>query len=330
MAESVTLVIAVRNEAPTVEALLRSIAVQTRAPDECIVIDDGSQDGTADRVEELRNAGVVDLRLRRLPPSGTRERTVSRARNIAIGDATGSIIALADAGNVLAPDWLEKLMRPFEEDPGTAICGGFSRPGGHTWFQRCLATVITTQIEEVDPDRFLPVGRSMAFRREWWERLGGFPEWVGNCEDLMFDLRVRDAGGRFGFAPEAICIWYPSRTLRGFFSKYLSYARGDGRAGLWTRRHLIRYGSYAAGIAILALAWRQPLAWVALALGFGAYAWKFHRRLTRVPPGDGPWSALASRALLPVILVTGDAAKMVGYPLGLIQSLRLRPQGLGQ
>jgi GT2 family glycosyltransferase len=186
--------------------------------------------------------------------------------------------------------------------------------------------VITTQIEEVDPDRFLPVGRSMAFRREWWERVGGFPEWVGNCEDLMFDLRVREAGGRFGFAPDAICIWYPSRSLRKFFAKYLSYARGDGRAGLWTRRHLLRYAAYATGAATLALAWREPIAWALLTLGFLAYAWKFHRRLSRIPPGEGAWSAIASRALLPVILVAGDVAKMIGYPVGLLSRRRAKRQ----
>jgi glycosyltransferase involved in cell wall biosynthesis len=320
----------VRNEAETVEPLLKSIGAQTRRPDECIIVDDGSSDGTPELIEELCEQGVANVRTLRLPPAGAeRGRTVSRARNAGIAEAASPIIALADAGTVLADDWLEELTRPFAQDPSIAISGGFFEPGGRTWLQRCIASVITPQIEEIDPERFLPVGRSMAFRRDAWERVGGFPDWVGNCEDLMFDFELRRDGARFGFAPDASCTWDGPATLRDLFEKYFSYARGDGHGGLWLHRHLIRYGAYAAGAALAALALQQPLAWIALAAGFLLYARKFHVRLRRRPPGRGVWSALASRALLPMIMITGDVAKMTGYPVGLLRGRRHERQSPG-
>ena len=41
---------------------------------------------------------------------------------------------------------------------------------------------------DIDPARFLPSSRSVAFRREVFDRTGGYPEWLDYCEDLLFDM----------------------------------------------------------------------------------------------------------------------------------------------
>ena len=43
------------------------------------------------------------------------------------------------------------------------------------------------------------------FSRAVWERVGGYPEWLDYCEDLVFDLALRHAGCRFAFGDQVLC-----------------------------------------------------------------------------------------------------------------------------
>ena len=55
MSERLLIVSPVRNEAAHVQLVARSVAAQTRPPDLWVVVDDGSDDGTRQRLEELRD-----------------------------------------------------------------------------------------------------------------------------------------------------------------------------------------------------------------------------------------------------------------------------------
>ena len=198
---------------------------------------------------------------------------------MAIARARGRIIAVADAGTVLDPNWLERLVRPLLDHEGTGVSSGFYEPGGTDWLQRTISVVITPHVSEVEPANFLPSSRSVAFLREWWERVGGYPEWLRHCEDLVFDMALREAGATFFFVPDTRVTWRARESLGGFFHQYLNYARGDGHAHLWPHRHVIRYGAYAAGGVLAFAAARSPLA--ALGLGTGM-ALHFRRAFRRV------------------------------------------------
>ena len=157
-----------------------------------MIVDGGSSDGTLD---VLLQAAAEKHRLVVLSAPGT---TIAHGRNIAIARAQGTVIAVTDAGTTADPSWVERIVAPFEADPRLGVSSGFFVAGGSTWFERCLSTVITPQLEEIDPDRFLPSSRSVAFRKDWWERVGGYPEWLRHCEDLVLDLdcAVPERGSR--------------------------------------------------------------------------------------------------------------------------------------
>ena len=89
----------------------------------------------------------------------------------------------------------------------------------------------------------------MAFTKAAWQAVGGYPEWLDYCEDLIFDFALRDKFRPFAFAPEAIAYFKPRSSLKSFFRQYYLYARGDGKANLWLKRHLIRYGTYLIGMS---------------------------------------------------------------------------------
>ena len=106
-------------------------------------------------------------------------------------------------------------------------------------------------MSDVHPDRFLPSSRSVAFRRRAWSDAGGYPEWLDYSEDLVFDMALRDRGERFVWVPDANVYFRPRPRLAAFFRQYFLYARGDGKADLWRRRHAARYSAYLGGLALL-------------------------------------------------------------------------------
>jgi GT2 family glycosyltransferase len=202
---------------------------------------------------------------------------------------------------------------------GADVASGFFRADPHTVFERALGATTLPTREDVDANRFLPSSRSVLFRRSAWEKVGGYPEWLDYCEDLVFDLALKRAGSRFLFVPQAIAHFRPRGSLRTFFRQYYLYARGDGKAGLWPRRHAIRYAAYL--IAILAVATRNRIVWL-LPLGVAAYTRRPYDRLDVT--GLSLLETGYALTLVPVIRFVGDVAKMLGYPVGVGWRLRRR------
>jgi len=312
----VSVIATVRNEGGTVERFLDALLAQTRPADEIVVVDGGSTDGTVEAIERVRRR-EPRVRIHREPGA-----SISRGRNLAIELAEGPLVAVTDAGTVAAPDWLEKLVRPLENDPDAAVSAGFFVAGGRTWFERTLSTLITTQVHEVDPHRFLPSSRSVAFRKEWWQRVGGYPEWLTHGEDVVFDLDLRRAGAKFVFVPDALVTWFSRATLRQYFGQYFNYGRAEGRASIYVNRNAARYGAYAAGAYLLRRSRRDPRLLPLAGVGVGLHFARFYRRLWRRPPAETTLGVLGAHAIAPVVIVVGDVAKMIAFPLGMSQRLR--------
>jgi glycosyltransferase involved in cell wall biosynthesis len=304
----VSIVCTVRDEADNIAALLDSMLAQTRPADEIVVNDCGSRDATPAIVVRYVAAGHPI----RLVAGG---HNIPSGRNNAIVHASGPIIACTDAGLTLDPRWLERIVAPIERGAAD-IVGGFFRPQPLSLFELALAATNYREPQEIDPAAFLPFGKSVAFRKDAWARVCGYPEWASHCEDILFDLALRRAGARFGFAPDALVVFRPRSSMRAFARQYFLYARGDGVAGLWPRRHAIRYVTYTIATMLLLGARRRP--WLlALALGGGlAYSRApIQRAHTRAPALAGR-ELLAAAALIPAIRLVGDVAKMLGYPSG--------------
>jgi glycosyltransferase involved in cell wall biosynthesis len=306
----ISLIATLKDEADSIAGFLDGLLRQSRPPDEIVLVDGGSTDGTVAAIERAQGTSRVPIRLIEAPGAN-----ISEGRNIAIDRAAHEAIAVTDAGTRPEADWLENLVAPLERDPGLAVSSGFFLPGGSGWRQRALAIVITPQREEIDPSQFLPSSRSVAFRRAWWRKAGGYPEWLLHCEDLVFDLELRRAGASFAFAPEAIVVWDARPDLRSFARQYFNYARGDGHANLWPKRHLSRYAAYAFGAYVLGRR-RNRLTLAALLVGWFGYQGKSLRRLLRISPSPKPAERLQAFAYAPLVVTTGDVAKMVGYAVG--------------
>ena len=223
-------------------------------------------------------------------------------------------------------------MAPLERDPTLAVSRRLlrRRPAG-VW-ELALGATTLPDVDEIDPAAFLPSSRSVAFRKEAWQMAGGYPEWLDYCEDVIFDLALRRVAGPLRFVPRATVRFRPRPTPAAFFRQYYRYARGDGKAGLWPRRHALRYGAYLLGLLLL---WptllpssppsRRVPPLLLLVLGGIAYLRRPFRRVMRAP-ASGP-QRLRAVPLLPLVRLIGDVAKMAGYPAGLWWRARHRRGG---
>lgn len=315
----ISLIATVLNEGESIHRLMRSLTAQTRLPDEVVIVDGGSQDNTAALIQSYADR----LPLRLLVKPGC---NISAGRNHAIAAAQGDIIAVTDAGVELAPDWLENITRPMLENPAAQVVGGFFHAQAATRFELAMGATVLPLVDEINPATFLPSSRSVAFRKTVWKAVGGYPEWLDFCEDLIFDLRFKaylsSQAQSFSFAPDALVEFRPRGSFRSFYKQYYHYARGDGKADLWRKRHAIRYMTYLVACPFILLLGLliHPLFWLLYGLGALYFVYRPFQRLNKLLLQSenhtflsSPYSALGTMLMIRIV---GDIAKMIGYPVG--------------
>jgi glycosyltransferase involved in cell wall biosynthesis len=312
---NVSVIVTVKNEGEAVRPLLESLLDQTRRPDEIVVCDGGSTDNTVDILREY--AAWLPMQIIAAPGSN-----ISQGRNGAIAAAAGPIIAATDAGVTLSPVWLAEIVQPIESDQAAVVSGWFEADP-YNDFEVVLAATTLPELNDVDPAAFLPSSRSVAFLKSAWTAVGGYPEWLDYGEDLIFDLALREKYGPFPLARRAVVYYRPRSGLRAFARQYYFYARGDGKANLWPKRHAIRYATYLLALPFIGwLIWREKMVgWLLFILGVAAHCGRPAQRLWPATDGWRPPSRLRAFALIPIIRLVGDVAKMIGYPAGVVWRL---------
>lgn len=306
----VSLIGTVLNEAKNIKGVLSSIKVQTKKPDEVVVVDAGSTDGTADALKNSVNL-IVKKGVGR-----------SEGRNIAVNHAKSDVVAVFDGGTKLDAHWLENLTKHFDMDKSVDVVAGFFKPDTKTFYERCMASATIPTLDEIEPDKFLPSSRSVAFKKSAWQKVGGYPTWLPVCEDLVFDIKLKNRGFKFVFEPKAIAYWKPREKISSFFKQYFSYARGDGHSKLWTARHLIRYTAYITGFLFIYLSFTDSFLWLLpfFAAELGYFSKFYYRYLGHFPEEPEPLM-IPAFPFISFLVVVGDIAKMCGYPVGIYDRL---------
>ena len=299
----------VKNEAADAPALVASLREQDLAADEIVIVDGGSTDGT---FEALRAAAQGDPRfsLRRAPGAN-----IATGRNLAIGATQSPLIAVTDAGLRRSAQWLRALVAAVQDEPLAAGSYGYILAAPETTFEAALGAVALPLAPQIDSARYPPSSGSALFRREWLDRVGGYPEWLAHGEDLWLDREIWRNGGWFRHAPGADVGIRPRPSVVAFFRQYFLYAAGDGHAGMLVRRHALRYGAYALGLALMLHP--SPAARALLLALTGAYLGRSLRRTPAMIRRTATANALGAAVLTPALRIIGDLAKMSGFVAGL-------------
>ena len=112
MSPEVAVVIPSYNSRQFIEDTIASVRAQTLVPDEIVVVDDGSTDGTAELVEGL---GVQCIRKQNGGPAS--------ARNQGVKETTAPLVAFLDADDLFLPDKLERQLTLLSQGGIVACCG---------------------------------------------------------------------------------------------------------------------------------------------------------------------------------------------------------------
>ena len=251
MTTKYSIVIATYKRAADLRETLASLAaLRPDGPWEVIVVDNNSPDETRQVVENAAREFPVELRYLFEAQQGR-----SPALNAGIRAARGSIIATTDDDVRVPADWLnraaEGLARLQCEYVGGRVLPiwGGPRPawlpnhGGKQWAVIALLDYGTAPIEFGER---VPLGVNMAFRREAFERAGGFDPNTGRKAGTLLGqevrewcIRARKAGVRGFYVPDmALEHIIPADRLNKRYFRRWFYWRGISRALLYERSGL--------------------------------------------------------------------------------------------
>lgn len=190
-----------------------ALAAASPARVELLIVDNHSSDASA-RIAQAFVAGRSDARYLFEATPG-----LSHARNTGIREAQGEIIAFADDDVFFEAGWLDALLRAFATWPEAGCVGGKTLPhfeaGTPPWLHETLLYMYgSTDSGEAEawmdyPKH--PFGVNMAFRREVFQRIGGFDPRLGRIGDSLLSgeesdifRRVHEAGFRTRYIPDAL------------------------------------------------------------------------------------------------------------------------------
>lgn len=239
----VSLYSTVLNEESSIRQLLDSLLAQSRKPDEIIIVDGGSADDTVKIVNEYIQKGAP---IQLIVAKGA---NIPRGRNIAIKNAKYDIIVSTDAGCRTEKDWLKNLIDKFSDDIDFVV--GITLADPRTDFEKCVAEVSCAKIEDYDLKTVIPSGRSSAFRKSLWEKLGGYPEWLDIGEDTYFYLEAKKIGCKFVLAKDAIVYWRMRENYRKLFKQYYLYGKAGREAGLTNIKNMMWHLLFSFGFVFL-------------------------------------------------------------------------------
>ena len=306
-AADVSMIVPVRNEAETLGDFLTSLLRQLPTPREIVLVDAGSTDGTGDI---LRRYTAADGRLRVVEAEAAYP---GRARNMAIGEAQGPWIAMTDAGTIVDEGWLRELTATAAREPDAAAILGTYEPLMRTFFDTCVALAFVAPGRSIDGRRFRgPSTASMMIRKQTWQELGGFPEDLRACEDLVFFERLERRGYPVACAPRATVKWRIPGTFGALFQRFRAYSQHTLRAGRAHHWHRPVAWMYAAAAVAVVLA--VAVHWIFALVPVAGLILRTHRSIEarRDIADSSNYAVVPIYAMTALILVSIDIAALAG------------------
>jgi glycosyltransferase involved in cell wall biosynthesis len=306
-------------------ALLAALTAQLRDGDEIVVVDGGSTDGTLDL---LYGTAHSDPRVRVVSAPGT---NISAGRNAGIRAARNDVIAVTDAGVVIAAGWLDALRGAFVGADIDLVTGAYEATAVGA-VQEAFRLVGYPRVQEgLHPtplvraygrllgrvfDAELCTGRSVAFTRAAAAAVGGFLEELATAEDVTFGRRIVASGGRAVLALDARVQWVSRPTVAKTLRMYAGYGRGDAASGdrKLIGRNLLRGAAYVGGPIMLAFGGRKTRA---VAVAGGAFYASLPLQRARAER-----ASFKTFGLIPFAMAGRDLAKASGCVQGIVASRR--------
>ena len=255
-APKISIVATVRNERSTIRVFVDSLLQQTLSPDEIIIVDGASTDGTTEILTEYAAAEHIRLI--------SQDCNIAQGRNLGIRHARNEVVAITDAGCRVDSMWLRRISECFASPERPDVVAGNFAFDCHSDFERAVVYATFSPARESSQSaRYYPSSRSVAFRKSAWKAVGGYPEWLYAAEDTLLNVRLRHLGYRFVFCKDAVVHWRPRESWGKLAKQRFNFSRGNARVGIATAGYITNIEFHAAAVLLLA----AGSLWWPLALG---------------------------------------------------------------
>ncbi|MET9496382.1 glycosyltransferase [Streptomyces sp. NPDC006552] len=232
--EPVSVLVPAYNEAKCIENTVRSL-MASEHPVEVIVVDDGSTDGTARLVENLR---LPDVRVVRQHNAGK-----PAALNRGLANARYDLVVMMDGDTVFEPATVRELVQPFG-DPRVGAVAGNAKVGNRdsligAWQHIEYVMGFNLDRRMYDILRCMPTipGAVGAFRRPALERIGGMSDDT-LAEDTDVTMALHRDGWRVVYAEKARAWTEAPESVQQLWSQRYRWSYGTMQA-IWKHRRAV-------------------------------------------------------------------------------------------
>jgi len=236
----ISVIICTRNRLDKLRRCLAAFGkIKTEHQWELVVVDNGSTDSTAEYLASLpAHIAGATVRTVREPLPG-----LAIARNTGVGVSRGDIVAFTDDDCYVAPDYVDAMVRAFE-DATIGFIGGRI-----LLYDKNDLPITINESEEYSkilPRIFIGTGHvqgaNMAFRRSTLERIGGFDEvFIGACEDTDTIARASWAGIAGAYDPRPTVFHHHGRRTKD--QQRQIWAFYDRGRGAYYAKHILNRAS---------------------------------------------------------------------------------------
>lgn len=193
--KKVTVIIPCYNGEKFVAKCIESILNQTKAPNEILVIDDGSTDNSASIIEKY-NVRLIKHET---------NKGLAEARNTGMKNASSDILIFVDADTIADPKLIESLLEGYTNENVAGVGGQgieSSIQNMYDLWRKLHAS--QSSGDKVIKNTQLLWGLCSSFKRNVLIKLGGFdPFYETNGEDMDISIRIRKKGYRLAYMPNA-------------------------------------------------------------------------------------------------------------------------------
>lgn len=253
-ADLISVVMPVRNEERLVERAVRSVLTQSHANLEVLVVDGRSDDRTREIVERVC---ASDPRVRLLDNPRL---TIPAALNVGLAAAGGAFVARVDGHATVDPDYLRHGLEVLAEHPDVVAVGGkrigvADHPTGQAVALALSSRLgVGDSINHYGNERVFTDHASFGiYRIGLAQAAGGWDEQLIVNEDVDFDHRLLECGGRIVYDPRMTIYWQVRDSVPQLLRQYRRYGRGKGAMVRKHGRRAVRARHLAPPLLIMLL-----------------------------------------------------------------------------
>lgn len=228
-----SLIVRAFNEEEHIGKLLAGVMEQTLDHVEVILVDSGSTDAT------VAIASRFPTKIVTIAPETF---TFGRSLNIGCEHASGDILVMASAHVFpVYPDWLERLVAPFEDPEVAAAYGRQKGDGGTKFSEEQIFAKLYPPVATHPQDHPFCNNANAAIRRELWGQRK-YDEDLPGLEDLEWAIWAVGQGKRVVYVPEAEVVHVHNESPRQVYNRYRREAIGLKMIRPQERFHLWDFG----------------------------------------------------------------------------------------